>query len=100
MQSNTAKETRRESYKKVKNTRNNRQALILSILGDREMTANEITDEMFATGIISRPDPNAVRPRLTELEQAEVVEIVRKEKCPHSNRDVAVYRKYRKTDDG
>lgn len=86
-------ETRAESAKKVEKTKENRKTLILSILGDKEMTAFEVAEKLFAMGAIKILDPNAARPRLTELEKDEIVETVRKVRCPMSGRTVAVYKR-------
>lgn len=75
-------ETRREAFEQRPVTR---QTLILQALGDKEMTAREIANDL------GYDDPNAVRPRLTELMQAGKVEAVGKRKDPISNITVAVF---------
>jgi hypothetical protein len=77
MSTNTM-ETRRESYEAIKPKRTDRRNLILEILGSRQMTASEITEELLAKGYIKYYDRNFVAPRLTELKDAGIVETVGK----------------------
>ena len=67
---------------------------ILEIIGNREMTAREIEDEMNRRGYSKYFDMNHVRPRLTELvnEYHELVECGTKVDYV-TNKNVAVYRK-------
>lgn len=72
------KETRRESYDAILPKVKKRSRLILETLGDRQMTASEITEELVAAGKIPYFNRNYVAPRLTELkdiglEPAEIV---------------------------
>lgn len=85
--------TRRESYEAVKPKINPRQQLILDILGNRNMTADEITSDILASGYINYYDRNFVSPRLTELERMGVIEQVGTRKCNRTNRSVTVYKK-------
>ena len=77
------KETRQESYV----VRPKRTVQILAVLGEREMTAREIAYEMGYS------DLNAVKPRLTELKEIGIVEVVGKKKDLVTDRNVAVWRK-------
>ena len=61
------KETRRESYDAILPKVKKRSRLILETLGDRQMTASEITEELVAAGKIPYFNRNYVAPRLTEL---------------------------------
>lgn len=90
MNSNTI-ETRRESYEAIKPKRTDRRNLILEILGSRQMTASEITEELLAKGYIKYYDRNFVAPRLTELKEAGIVETVGKRLCKRTNKNVAVW---------
>ena len=63
----TTKETRRRSYDAVLPKRAARCRLILETLGNRELTASEITEELVAAGRIPYFNRNYVAPRLTEL---------------------------------
>ncbi len=90
MSTNTM-ETRRESYEAIKPKRTDRRNLILEILGSRQMTASEITEELLAKGYIKYYDRNFVAPRLTELKDAGIVETVGKRLCKRTNKNVAVW---------
>ena len=78
------KETRREAYETRPVTR---QEAILLALGDKELTARQIADALGFT------DLNAVKPRLTELRDAEKIEAVAKTVDPVTGRKVAVYKR-------
>lgn len=90
MNTNTM-ETRRESYDAIKTKRSDRRNLILEILGSRQMTASELTEEMLAKGYIKYYDRNFVAPRLTELKQAGVVEVVGKRPSKRTGKNTAVW---------
>lgn len=77
-------QTRFESY--LLRPVGTRQKDILEVLGQREMTARQIT---YALGY---QDLNAVKPRLTELQKEGRVEVVRKTKDLATNRSVAVWK--------
>lgn len=76
-------ETRREAYKQRPITR---QTAILDTLGDKGMTAREIAYAMGFT------DLNAVKPRLTELQNDGRVVAVGKTTDSVTGRKVAVWR--------
>lgn len=65
----TTKETRRRSYDAVLPKRAARCRQILETLGNRELTASEITEELVAAGRIPYFNRNYVAPRLTELKE-------------------------------
>ena len=79
------KETRLESYFKA--PMGQRQRMILEVLGDKEMTANEIRKALGFS------DLNAVRPRLTELKDKGLIEAVGKKWDKDTERNVAVFKK-------
>ena len=72
----TAKETRRRSYDAVLPKRAARCRLILETLGNRELTASEITEELVAAGRIPYFNRNYVAPRLTELKEIGILTTV------------------------
>lgn len=84
-------ETRRESYQGVKPTVKARQTLILSILGERQMTALEIADELCKKGYTPHTERNFSAPRLTELKRAGKVKAVGKKMCSTTGRNVTVW---------
>ena len=86
-----ANETRRESYDAIKAKRSDRRNLILEVLGSRQMTASELTEELLAKGYIQYYDRNFVAPRLTELKEAGIVETIGKRLCKRTNKNVAIW---------
>lgn len=90
MNTNTT-ETRRESYDAIKAKRSDRRNLILEVLGSRQMTASELTEELLVKGYIQYYDRNFVAPRLTELKEAGIVETIGKRLCKRTNKNVAIW---------
>lgn len=84
-------ETRHEAYEQVEKQR--RYNEILEVLGDNEMTAKEISNEMYMRGLIPTNERNFTSPRLTELSIKGVVEPIGKKKCMWTNKMVSVYRR-------
>lgn len=91
--SKTTKETRRASYEAILPKVNKRCAQILEVLGSRDMTVSEITDELEATGKIPYYNRNYVAPRLTELKDMGVVETCGRRKSTRSPATEAVWRR-------
>lgn len=70
---------RREAYDQIKPKRPNRKAMILDVLTSGNpggMTADEIGERLVESGKIPDNSPNFVRPRLTEMGQDGIVEVV------------------------
>ena len=86
------KETRRESYEAITPKITDRKSLILEIMKDRAMTAHEITEELLAKRYIKYYDRNFVSPRLTELKEDGMVEVVGKKFCSRTRRRVSVWK--------
>lgn len=86
-------ETRRETYKAVMPECGKRARLILEILGTRQMTASEITEELLAAGEIPYFNRNFVAPRLTELKGAGILKTVGRRKATRSNANEAIWAK-------
>lgn len=78
-------ETRLESY--INTPTSERKQMILTILGDRQMTARMIA---YALGF---RDLNAVKPRLTELKKEGRVKVVGKAYDATTDRKVAVFQR-------
>ena len=78
-------ETRLESY--INTPTSERKRMILTILGDRQMTARMIA---YALGF---RDLNAVKPRLTELKKEGRVKVVGKAYDATTDRRVAVFQR-------
>ncbi len=85
------KETRRASYDAIKTKRTDRRNLILEILGSRQLTASEITEELLTKGYIKYYDRNFVAPRLTELKKDGIVKTVGKRPCRRTGKSVAIW---------
>lgn len=77
-------ETRYESFSALQVAE--RKKKILSVLYGRELTAREIASELHFS------DLNAVKPRLTELCHANIIEPVAKKYDAVTDRNVSVYR--------
>jgi len=88
---NVTLETRSQAEQEVnKQMRYNQ---ILEVLGDKEMTAKEIAQEMYMRELIPTNERNYTAPRLTELSIEGIVEPVGKKKCEWTNKMVSVYRR-------
>lgn len=88
---NITLETRVESEMTV--DKEKRYEQILEILGDKEMTAKEIAQEMWMRGMIPNNERNFTAPRLTELMDDGIVEPIGKKKCLWTNKNVSVYKR-------
>lgn len=88
---NTTAETRRESYEAITTETSKRGALILDVLGDKQMTVDEIVNELIARREILHFDRNFVAPRLTELKEAGIVKTIGKRKSARTGKNVAVW---------
>jgi hypothetical protein len=84
-------ETRRESYEAVKPTTQKRRAAVLEVLGDKEMTATEIAEALYARGDTKSAERNYAAPRLTELKAEGKVKTVGKRFCGKTGRNIAVW---------
>ena len=87
----TTKETRRRSYDAVLPKRAAHCRLILETLGNRELTASEITEELVAAGRIPYFNRNYVAPRLTELKEIGILTTVGRRKATRSDATEAVW---------
>ena len=70
-----------------------RYSQILEILDDNEMTAKEISVEMYKRGYTNTDERNTSAPRLTELLRTGFVEVIGKKKCEYSGKSVAIFRR-------
>lgn len=85
------KETRRSAYDEILETLSHRQQIVLDGLTE-SMTANELAMKLWKEGIIHTPDRNNVHPRLNELVEAGIMEVVGKRKCSVSGKTCAEYK--------
>ena len=94
--------TRLLSFLSVKQTLDSRYEHILLILEEcGYKTAQETADELYRRKIIDVPERNRAAPRLTELTQTGVTEVVGKKRCHKTGKMVAIYSiKERTVDDG
>ena len=84
--------TRQMSFEDIKSKRKIRYEQIIDRLMTGEKTAKEIAVELFDLQLIPSTERNYTAPRLTELEQMGIVEVVGKKKCSYSGKMVAVYK--------
>lgn len=91
MDQSTTRETRRASYNAILPKRATRSRLILETLGSRQMTASELTEELLRVGKIKYFNRNFVAPRLTELKELGVVEVVGRRQATRSDATEAVW---------
>ena len=73
--------------------KNKRYRQILECLGDKELTAKEIAQEMYMRGYIPTNERNYVSPRITELLYTGKVENVGRKKCSWTGKTVGIFRK-------
>ena len=88
---NVTLETRVESESTV--DKQLRYTQILEILGDYEMTAKEIANEMYMRGMIPTNERNFTSPRITELCIKGILEPVGKKKCMWTGKTVSTYKR-------
>lgn len=88
----TTMQTRQLSFTDIQDKKKKRYEQILHRLQGREMTAKEIAVEMYELEMIPSTERNYTAPRLTELEQMGMVQVVGKKKCDYTGKMVAVYR--------
>ena len=84
--------TRQMSFEDIKSKRKIRYEQIIDRLMTGEKTAKEIAVELFDLQLIPSTERNYTAPRLTEVEQMGIVEVVGKKKCSYSGKMVAVYK--------
>lgn len=70
-----------------------RYSQILECLGDREMTAKEIAQEMYMRGYIPTNERNFTSPRITEMLRDGRIEPVGKKKCDWTGKTVTVFKR-------
>lgn len=73
--------------------KNKRYKEILECLGDSEMTAKEIAQEMYMRGYIPTNERNFTSPRITELLINGVLEEVGSKKCSWTGKTVTVFKR-------
>lgn len=56
------------------------------------ITASELSNYMHGIGFFRSPDRNNVHPRLNEMVEMDIVEIIGKRQCLITNKTVAVYK--------
>lgn len=94
------KETRRESYSVIKPLSPSRRQLILDILSDQQMTAQDIAEALYFQGHVPKIERNFAAPRLTELEKRGKVRAIGKKICPRTGRKVAIWEAIKESDNG
>ncbi len=86
------KENRRESYEAIQPKVPDRKALILEVLEKGPKTAHEIVEALLRERIIPYYDRNFVSPRLTELKEMELVEVIGSKYERRTDRKVSVWK--------
>lgn len=87
------KQNRRESYQEVLSNLGNRHAQILNGMIDMGgvATANELARHLLGKGIIPFYNTNYTNPRMIELAEQGILEVVGKRKDEVTNRNVSIY---------
>ena len=86
-------DTRHDSHQEILPKKQQKYKQIVECFGERpQMTAKECAVAMYAKGYIPTTERNYTAPRLTELEDIGVVEVIGKKKCSYTGKTVAVYR--------
>lgn len=86
------RQTRSDSYNEIQTKKRVRYEQILNCL-NKPKTAKEIAVELHDDGIIPSSERNYTAPRLTELEDRDIVRVIGKKKCKWTGKMVAVYQK-------
>ena len=73
---------------------------ILEVLGDKEMTAKEIAQEMYMREWIPTNERNYVSPRATEMLIDGRLEVIGKKICEWTGKKVSVYKRRNKDVEG
>lgn len=68
-----------------------RELILLILLQNGDMTAQEIATELYLRGVTQSEDRNHAAPRLTELKQAGKVKAVGKKICHRTGRSVTIW---------
>lgn len=91
---NITRKNRREAYDKIIPKRDNRKEMILSVLKEHPdgMTAEEVVQVLLDGGKISHMDMNFVRPRLTELKESKLIQVVGRRPSAITGRNTAVWK--------
>ena len=84
--------TRQLSFNDIQSKKRVRYEQILDRL-DKPKSAKEIAVELFELGIIPSTERNYTAPRLSELEDRNIVKVIGKKKCKYTGKMVAVYQK-------
>jgi predicted ArsR family transcriptional regulator len=89
---NIPKETRRESYDKIRRSLTLRQKTVLAILRELgDLTAREVADTLCFLRVTPTNERNFAAPRLTELAEKGLIQAVRKKICKKTGRTVTVW---------
>lgn len=85
----TTYDTRADAHDRVDKAR--RYSQIRECLSERAMTAKECAVRMHEKGYTPTDERNFTAPRLTEMANRGMVDIIGKKKCEYTGRTVAVY---------
>lgn len=87
-------ETRGISFKDILKSLGTRQSQVFTelICYPQGVTASELAYHMHKIGFFRTSDRNNVHPRLNEMVEMDIVEIIGKRQCSITNKTVAVYK--------
>lgn len=88
---NITLETKLESYYNELGKRANRYKQIIEILLNKRMTAKEVAIEMYNREYSLSSERNVSAPRLNELVNLGIAEVIGKKKCQYTKKNVAIY---------
>ena len=88
------KQTKRKSYKEILESLGTRQSQVFTalLLHRNGITASELANSMHRQGFFRNSDRNNVHPRLNEMVEMGVVEIIGKRQCRITGKTVAIYK--------
>lgn len=94
LKTKVTKETRRDSYEDILLTLGERQKNVYQTLKTsfpEGATAKELAVLMFEGKLVGSPERNSTHPRLNELVEKGLVNIIGKKTCVYTDRRVAIY---------
>lgn len=90
---NIPKEARRESLERIRGKRPIRQELLLELLGEEELTVEELVYKAMERGDIKEYDRGYIAPRVTELKNKGVLKAVGRRISKRSGVHITIWAK-------
>lgn len=88
---NPTLETRAEAYESVEKRKRYREIIEIMEDFDRPMSAKEIAVEMYRRGYTPTTERNFSHPRINELLQDGILDVIGKGKCMYTKKKVSFY---------